>query len=352
MASEIDSFTARSQLIADPNPQNLEFINQYVNRLIKEAVIETRGCDREAFYDNLLGKLGGMTKDAFNREAENNNSLIKAKPAFDLSIYADAKEPDSLWFPIRMPGVYNPALGVNGLIIGTDKVSHFLGTGFVYFYYVRSHRQPTLRDLLDFGIFTETTFYGLTTTGVFSRGDLAANYEGFLFWQDLLGERYFEEARVPKNYVTCVSGQWALNKQAAFNINTYLSPAWDESVNCSSYSTRRMARSVNNRINVAQGGYACPLEVHRCKAIVERYRQQLLVLNYLLTPTCQFAEKVNFEELGVRGDPFNLKAIEQFSTHPHSLKKLWFSLEEQLSLELKDLYKKIVRSFRSRRDEL
>ncbi|WP_062264818.1 hypothetical protein [Endozoicomonas arenosclerae] len=350
--SEIDSFTARTQLIASQHPQNLEFINQYVNRLIQEAAQETMGCDREAFYDNMLAKLGGMTKDAFNKEAENNHSLVKVKPPFDQSIYSDVREPDSLWFPIRMPGVYNPALGVDGLVIGTDKVSHFLGTGYVYFYFVRSHRHPTLRALLDFGIFTEATFYGLSTTGVFSRGDLAANYEGFLFWQDLLGERYFDEIRTTKTYVVCANDHYELNQKVSFDVSTYMSPAWDESVNCSSYSARRMAQSVNGKIKAAQGGYDCPLEIQRCRTIVERYQHQPLVLNYLLAPECRFSEKVDFEKLGVKGDPFKLKAVENFSTHPHSLKKLLFSLEEQISLELKDLYKKMVRSFRAQRDEL
>jgi hypothetical protein len=75
-------------------------------------------------------------------------------------------------------------LRLGEVLVGTDKIDHFLVQGFQYF---RRSRQGELPErAVRWGTFTERSFWGLATTKIFSYADLAANFDGYTFYAGLL----------------------------------------------------------------------------------------------------------------------------------------------------------------------
>ena len=90
------------------------------------------------------------------------------------------------------------------------------GMGFTYF---TKHYQKgkDIKDVLSYGIALEKTILGgnVFATGVFSYGDLSANFNGMRFWNhvlqkndDILGS---EHNLGP--YVTCSADKWQVNEK-------------------------------------------------------------------------------------------------------------------------------------------
>jgi hypothetical protein len=70
------------------------------------------------------------------------------------------------------------------VLLGTDKIDHFLVQGYLYFRRSRQGQNPV--RAVQWGTFTERAYWGRATTNVFSYADLAANYDGFTFYATLL----------------------------------------------------------------------------------------------------------------------------------------------------------------------
>jgi hypothetical protein len=85
---------------------------------------------------------------------------------------------------------------VNGTYMGTDKLSHFIDMGYIYYVKYLSGKKKGLNDgeatssavNLSAGynlFFSESMLLGGMTTGIRSNADLAANYVGFKFYRNL-----------------------------------------------------------------------------------------------------------------------------------------------------------------------
>ncbi len=160
--------------------------------------------------------------------------------------------------PFRMRFIYGylaPVVKLNGICVGTDKIGHMFQQGFQYYYisqrgrvagtmtglgrgdqYARAWGEwmegelspatrgnPAIMAWLrrmsrgaagSVGIRGQRQgHFGLASTGVHSRGDLAANEAGMRFYRDLLGNPYM-----------------------TFDINRYITPDWNEQVSGNIYS--------------------------------------------------------------------------------------------------------------------
>jgi len=73
---------------------------------------------------------------------------------------------------------------LGGVLLGTDKVDHFLGEGYAYAQVSRWGRRP--ERAVRWGTATERTFFGLLTSATFSYADLRANWDGYRFYVGLL----------------------------------------------------------------------------------------------------------------------------------------------------------------------
>jgi len=101
---------------------------------------------------------------------------------------------------------------VNGICIGADKLGHFFNEGFTYFRVAHAPgRGPA--DAEATGGFLEIGIQGLTSTGVFSNADRAANRAGMQFYEDLTAN--------PSGLV--------------FDVANYITTQWNEQTNPSFY---------------------------------------------------------------------------------------------------------------------
>ena len=120
---------------------------------------------------------------------------VRFKPrAFD-SIYRVALSPAPASFLFDSPTVH-----VHGPYLGTDKIDHFFQQGHQYFELVMKNQaggadaDRAIAAAVAHGVKQEHKYYGTLASGVYSNGDLAANYAGMKFYLNLrhpvrIGER-------------------------------------------------------------------------------------------------------------------------------------------------------------------
>lgn len=123
-----------------------------------------------------------------------------------------------------------PNMQVNGYYFGTDKLSHFVSTGRRYYKHYNKKRKKGLshedavKSAIVFGMKNEISFLGTWTSGVYSYGDMEANYQGLKFWLSLCGG---DDPYLVKDE----KGDWQFRK--SFDVKKYVNPYWDESFNLS-----------------------------------------------------------------------------------------------------------------------
>jgi hypothetical protein len=81
-----------------------------------------------------------------------------------------------------------------GVELGTDKIAHIFQQGYTYYRIVerarakKSSSEEGVRKAVKWGRMTEKTYYGYWVSGVYSNADLAANYAGMKFYENLTRE--------------------------------------------------------------------------------------------------------------------------------------------------------------------
>jgi hypothetical protein len=163
-----------------------------------------------------------------------------------------------------------PTVRVHGYYMGSDKLDHFFQQGYEYFELVVKHEAAgagTARAVaaaVALGVKQEHGYYGTLASGIYSNGDLAANYAGMKFYLNLrrpvrIGDRVYppllERAR----------GGWRLRPgiDPARLLEPFLSNHFDESLNPSRYMFSRgsIRALVRNRCEQWVRFYADRLEL-------------------------------------------------------------------------------------------
>ncbi len=169
-----------------------------------------------AFHSALVDRAPATPEEVDRFEAE---SIYANHPWFDIGN----------WLP------HSPTIEIDGVRIGTDKLAHFVSSGWKY-YRVYRWRQSGGHDAADafewavrWGVFEERGINGLLAIGVFSRGDMEANAAGLRF--------YVELCDGDDPYLAVTDGRWALRR--AVDLVDYITPEWDESYQNSIYAAYR-----------------------------------------------------------------------------------------------------------------
>lgn len=271
MATEVDNFTDRDvPLIDSRSVLNFKMqtkINKYIDQT--NAVYdceESQENTKEFFYKNLNKEVGGNLWSKFELEIEKDHKVDKRHKERNESIY-------KYLTPINGFALYVAKFGsvinVGNLLVGTDKIGHFLALGKSYFDKMRNLHK-SLKDVMEYGEKSERTYFGELSTSVFSYGDLVSNYEGLIFWQSLFGGE--------DPLVKCQNGLLVSGKR--FDWLDYMSDAWDESINCNTYRNEFIKSKVFAGIqdNVSPNA-TCPL-VKLSKETIDRYsRTPVKILN-------------------------------------------------------------------------
>jgi hypothetical protein len=102
------------------------------------------------------------------------------------SVYRESLSPAPASFLLD-----SPTVNLYGFYLGTDKIDHFFQQGHEYFdVFTRREAQgadaaAATAAAVAHGVKQERTYYGTVATGVYSNGDLAANYAGMKFYLNL-----------------------------------------------------------------------------------------------------------------------------------------------------------------------
>jgi hypothetical protein len=121
-------------------------------------------------------------------------------------------------------------------LVGTDKVDHFLATGFAYWRWSRWSERP--ERAVRRGVRTERLFFGRLTSKAFSYGDLSANWAGYRFYETLLSD----------GSVLQLDAEGCVQRVAGFDWGEWVSWEWDEFANPSVYGPR-VSRALSSQLH-------------------------------------------------------------------------------------------------------
>jgi hypothetical protein len=273
--AETDQFTRREEPLAD----SAEMINTKANEAIKTSLKnlnkEQKGCLETDLYKELRKHFANHTKGLLVIDILKNESIPKRNIELNESVFSQWKPWDGIGLGLilkyKSDVVMSPVLNIGGSLIGTDKLEHMFGQGFHYFkdYY---QKDKTIADSVRAGAFREKYVLGGTRigNGIFSYGDLSANFNGMRFWNhmlqlnpDVLGE---EHNIGP--YIACEKGQWVQVKKMDFTY--YIDDSMDEATNCSKFATKAAAKKY--LLSVKASGHSCPMDPAKRDELVAKYK--------------------------------------------------------------------------------
>jgi len=253
-----------------PMDDSLEVMNAKVNLEIDRALDRT----------HQQGRGTGMTCGAVRKRIVNhfrlllihrlelwaiNSALVERIPATadeesryrNEYLYHDRHPLDpAVWMPP------SPTIQVDGVRFGTDKLTHFFSQGWMYYKSYQKGRRSGLPHeeaelkAIDMGAFTERTILGAAASGVFSRADLEANFQGLRFMTALCDP-------VQPLLIRTVVG-WQLRER--FDFREYVTPEWDES-----WQASIIGKSRWKRIRPVLEGYCPMLDTPEVRAQRQRY---------------------------------------------------------------------------------
>lgn len=149
----------------------------------------------------------------------------------------------------------SPTVNLFGAQFGTDKIAHFFQQG--YTYYQKYNRaiadgltpEKAVDKAIRWGQMTERTFFGTLISGVYSNGDLCANYVGMKFYQGLAREIKIGNTTRPA-ILLLKNGFWKFNENADMQeilIKPFISNHFNEALNPSNFSSNFGLRSFVRR---------------------------------------------------------------------------------------------------------
>lgn len=150
-----------------------------------------------------------------------------------------------------------------GVEFGTDKIAHFFQQGYSYYKIFQRARAKNISDrdarqkAVGWGKLTENTYYGTLVGGVYSNADLAANFAGMKFYENLTHEINLG-GRTKAPILIVRGGLWAFNESAGATedlLEPFITEHFNEARNPSVYFNVFNFRSVIRKIVRTQ---ACP----------------------------------------------------------------------------------------------
>lgn len=285
-AFETDQYNLPTEPLADIGDEVSEYTEQNIREAVEkinakiaksQACLEKqtngKNCDSDAEERENLEKLrsentiikevfkplGGGIPPYTNSGTWMQKHKFRAAPArfktsFKKSIYYTA--------PINYISI-SETVNLYGIEFGIDKIAHYFQQGFTYYKMFQKNRakglseKDAIRKAVNWGKFTENTYYGTLVGGVYSNADLAANYIGMKFYENLTHEiKLGNEIRPP--ILVLKNGFWTFNESINVReslIKPFLSNHLNEAYNPSVYFNVFSFRNIIRR-NVRR--QACP----------------------------------------------------------------------------------------------
>ncbi|WP_119006082.1 hypothetical protein [Vibrio halioticoli] len=254
MAGEVDNYYAWGKTIKNSEAVFNDYLNQHIESSLQQLSNKQQSLTCEQVALVVMKDLGATRyplkhRGALNTDMElwaQQSELVDRQPDDNTSL--DEYAQHSIYSPVmRTAGVktdLDHVVNVAGVYFGTDKISHFLGSG--YEYYAR-YLKAIQKDSQEFSqaksiiwaTKMEGGLLGIKVVGVYSYADLEANYQGFEMARDLCRLQHIENA-----------GGWSFSQPV--DMRKYVNPNWDESFYLSTYSDSR-AKKVKQNMQLHEG---------------------------------------------------------------------------------------------------
>lgn len=197
---------------------------------------------------------------------------------------------DSIYDGIEFPTCCTSRINVNGTYVGLDKIDHFFGNGGLLFEQLQFKEDANLPltdklyNVMLTNINQEHTLWGLNGLSPKSYADMAANWQGVHFYQDLFDH--------PPQFIQCTMNRmndglkpvFFKNKNSTFKIENYLDESWNESINCPSFGTTKDFQAFQQ--NLAKKHQQCPINPSLCEHLKEQHSSDPLFVDHALSPLC------------------------------------------------------------------
>jgi hypothetical protein len=249
LAKELDQFSDRRavlryyaggyrQIAGAPGPKQIDAVldgrmNQLLDQLLQQLRRDAPASDadrdrlvRDTFQHSLLAELITPYEEWVKHEAP--IPLFKVR---DKGIFGHAVDYDDMrmtWY-IEL----SPIVQAGGVLMGIDKLGHFLAQGFRYYEESRRLRMLPARTRYDairaLGHRQETGQLGIATGGVYSFADLAANWDGMLFFMALFRDVDVEGEQHAKYFEQDTTQVY--RRVRDFHWTEWTTPDWDEVLN-------------------------------------------------------------------------------------------------------------------------
>ena len=275
-AAETDTLTDRQLPLEDTSSLLNKITNQSLQESLREANSKGAGCIEENLYKELRKHFGNHTNSTFDERISAGLEHLSREIPLENSIYRDWSAWDGMGMGLgiaKKTGLtISPVVRVGDQLIGTDKLEHMFGQGFRYFQKNYLDKKGPIKAVRK-GVIGEKTFLGGNKigNGVFSYGDLSANFNGMRFWNHMLQLR--DDVLGSKNnlgpYIICKDNRWEQVKQLDFR--NYIDDSMDEAINCSKFPSQKTADKFEDRLRIM--GYSCPLDKNRFNEMKKKYRK-------------------------------------------------------------------------------
>ncbi|MBF0363981.1 MAG: hypothetical protein HQK50_00330 [Oligoflexia bacterium] len=254
-ASETDQYYAWDKELLDSGKQ----INDHLNNHIQEVLLQEESSVCEKVVKKIMSRVAMWPLKQGDHWLKYNPEIDQV-PIYhsDRSNYYQESIYKGIWrFNLggSVKSYLSPTIEVNGIRMGGDKLSHFLGGGAMYYLaYVRNYAKlvadpemsaeqahvKAMEKSIKLGVLSERTVLGYSRliSGVFSYADLEANFQGFtLFYSFCHGDR-------PRLKYLPSEKRWQLERLVDFK--EYVNPYFDESFNPNAYRNMMWKRVGEN----------------------------------------------------------------------------------------------------------
>jgi len=244
-ANETDNFTCRARVLRDATAAIDALVNGTIERAMARANSRRDGCDADCLIRLLQDEVGRSTLHplTFVRHAALADAIRRTPAverchlAFRDTIYG-ARAYNQPWrYPFLGRIIFvADSIRLGGRLVGLDKVEHFVREGLDQWRVMRRDGVTAAAAALQREqgkpgrrlAWTEYGVKGMSLTGVFSYADLAAGYAGYQFWSDLLSVGH-------TGSFVAGGGRTGYVLQRRFSFSSYVTDAWDEAINCSTF---------------------------------------------------------------------------------------------------------------------
>jgi len=261
-AYETDQFSNRQQPIGD----STAILNREVTLAIADTIMGWQGGpDKMKVVDGIYRKIGGKHwVDKLERFAMDSGAVDKLDTPPHDSIYSGHP-----LYATRAAGLFGvgPTLKINNVLVGTDKLGHFLSQGRKF--YRRWVRLGDESQAAEQSAYTERAIFGQMTTGSYSNADLVANFEGYLFYRSL-----FEDDIIPGKPAILAWDDDYWKMQRPFDWADHVNDYWDEALNINHFDNLLYSRMKTRLLSFCDLYHANPglYVIHDEDTLKYRYR--------------------------------------------------------------------------------